>query len=107
MRMMHAAAAGFAALFLSTAVFAQDIEYTLINSSSSTVMEFYTSPVDVAEWEEDILGANVLPAGTMGTVTIADGRSQCDYDLMFIFEDGSELIDTVNICDLASYEITD
>lgn len=36
---------------------------------------------------------------------IADGGSQCDYDVLFVFEDGQELTDTVNICDLNSYTL--
>ena len=107
MRMMHAAAAGFAALFLAHAASAQDVVYTLNNASSATLMEFYTSPTDVGDWENDLLGANVLPAGASGTVTIADGRSQCDYDLLFRFDDGTEMTDTVDICSLDSYTITD
>ena len=107
MRMLHAAAAGFAALALAQAASAQDVYYTLNNYSSSTLMEFYSSPTDVGDWENDLLGANVLPAGSSGTVTIADGRSQCDYDLLFVFDDGTQLTDTVDICSLDSYTITD
>ena len=84
---------------------AQDMEYLLINSTSMTLVEFYTSPTDVDSWEEDLLGDYVLPAGAEGTVVIADGRTQCDYDLLFVFEDGSEFTDTVDICELNSYEL--
>lgn len=84
---------------------AQDVAYTLYNNSPLTVMEFYASPSDVGSWEEDILGANVLPPGQAGTVTIADGRSQCVYDLMFVFEDGQTLTDSVDICTLESYTL--
>ncbi len=84
---------------------AQNIEYTLINSTSLTLVEFYTSPVDVDDWEDDLLGDGVLEPGTQGTVSIVDGRTQCDYDLLFVFEDESEFTDTVNICELSSYEL--
>lgn len=93
--------AGFAAPAL-----AQDVQYELINSSALTLMEFYTSAVDQGSWGADILGADVLAPGEAGAVTIADGSVQCDYDLRFVFEDGQELVDTVNICEMASYTLT-
>ena len=91
---------------LAAPALAQDVQYQLVNDSGLTLMEFYTSPVDEGSWGDDILGANVLATGEAGQVTLADGSAQCDYDLRLVFEDGSELIDTVNACDTASYTIT-
>lgn len=91
----------------SVAASAQDIAYTLLNSTSTTVTEFYTSPVDVESWENDLLATTDLLPGESATVNIGDGRTQCDYDVLFVFEDGEQLTDTVNICDLASYELTE
>ncbi|WP_372839548.1 hypothetical protein [Phaeovulum sp.] len=94
-----------ATVVLSGQVLAQDIAYTLNNFSSLIVVEFYTSPADSDDWEEDILGADVLAPGESGTVNIADGRTQCDYDLLFVMSDGQEVEDTVNICELGSYTL--
>lgn len=101
------AVAALMSVMAAPAALAQDIDYTLINSSSATLMEFYTSATTDSEWGEDLLGMNVLPSGQQGTVLIRDGLRTCDYDILFVFDDGTELTDTVNICDLASYEITD
>jgi hypothetical protein len=91
---------------LAAPAVAQDVQYELINSTGLTLMEFYTSPVAQGIWGDDLLGANVLAAGETGNVTIADGEATCDYDLLFVFEDGQEVVDTVNICDMASYTLT-
>src|SRR3712207_1933242 len=91
---------------LAAPALAQDVDYELINDSGLTLMEFYTSPVDEGAWGDDILGADVLASGEAGTVSIGDGGAQCDYDLRFVFEDGSELVDTVNVCDTARYRLT-
>jgi predicted flavoprotein YhiN len=98
-------AAAAALVLTSAAVGAQDIEYQLLNNTDLTVLEFYTSPVDVDSWENDLLADIDLAPGESATVTIGDGRTQCDYDILFVFDDGQELTDTVNICDLASYEL--
>lgn len=91
---------------LAAPAFAQDVQYELINESGLTLMEFYTSAVDEGAWGDDMLGANVLAAGESGTVAIGDDSDQCDYDLRFVFEDGSEFVDTADICDVESYTLT-
>ena len=85
---------------------AQDVAYELVNATGLTVMEFYTSPQSTDAWGDDILGADVIPAGETGTVTIGDGAAQCAFDLLFVFEDGQELTDSVDICTMASYTLT-
>jgi hypothetical protein len=85
---------------------AQDVTYELVNGTGLTLVYVYTSPVDVTSWGADVLGAEVLGPGEAGTVLIADGSAQCDYDLRFVFDDGQELRDRVNICEIASYTLT-
>ena len=90
---------------LAAPAFAQDVQYQLINDSGLTLMEFYTAPADTGEFGDDILGANVLPAGETGTVGIANASEACDRDLRFVFEDGSESVERANVCDAASFTI--
>jgi hypothetical protein len=87
---------------------AEDLTFTLTNDSSWIVSEFYASPADVNDWEEDILGVDVLGAGEATDVTIGDGRTQCVYDFKFVLEDGTEhTAPAVNICELGSYTLHD
>lgn len=100
-----------AALVLMTAsapAFADDLELTLSNMSSYVVVEFYASPSDVGDWEEDILGTDVLGSEESVEITIADGRTQCSYDLRFVFDDG-DVVDRsgVDLCETESYTLTD
>ncbi|MBW6505940.1 MAG: hypothetical protein K0B00_04225 [Rhodobacteraceae bacterium] len=106
MKMLYRTAAMLAATgFLTVPAFAEDLAFTLNNFSALGLVEFYTSPADTDDWEEDILGEDILPPGTSGDVTIADGRTQCTYDLLFVMSDGQELEDTVNMCELGSYTL--
>lgn len=87
---------------------AEPVTFTLVNGAEDTLMEFYASPPDVGEWEEDILGEDVLEPGESVSITIADGRDDCDYDFLAVFEtyDGEEyeLEHTgVEICDGQTY----
>jgi hypothetical protein len=91
---------------LAAPALAQDVQYELVNRSGLTLMEFYTSAVDEGAWGDDLLGANVLASEESGTVALSDAGAQCAYDLRFVFEDGSELVDTVDVCDAGRYTLT-
>lgn len=104
-RGMVVAAAVFALGAGGTAARAEDLTFTLINKTHATMLRFYTSPVGVNDWEEDVFGKDVLDPGDEMDVTIADGRTVCNYDMRFEFDDDSTTEDTVNLCDLGSYTI--
>ncbi|SFJ64439.1 hypothetical protein [Aerobium aerolatum] len=95
-----------AALSFSTAAYADDLVFKFINKSDFVVTELYTSPSNVSEWEEDILGRDVLGSGESVNVTIADGRRACEYDLRIVFDDGDVLEDTTDLCETASYTVS-
>lgn len=89
---------------------AEDLVFTLKNGTNSVLTEFYTSPVNVNEWEEDVLGRDVLSPGESVRVTIADGRKVCKYDMRFEFTEESDLdttTDTQDLCELGDYTITE
>ena len=101
-------AALMAVVAFATPSHAEDLVFTLTNSTNSTLERFYTSPVGVDAWEEDVLGQDVLEPGERVEITIADGRSVCDYDMRFEFSADSDLDtteDTQDLCELGSYEI--
>lgn len=92
---------------LAAPALAGDVSYELINDSSLTLQYFYTSPVSDPNWSDDFLGDNVLAPGQSGTVTLYGAGDVCDYDVRFVFEDGQELTDEVNVCKMASYTLQD
>ena len=87
---------------------AEDLVFTLTNGTSAVLTEFYTSPVGINDWEDDVFGENVLEPGESMTITIADGRRVCRYDMQFEFEEGSGLdttTDRQDLCALGAYTI--
>ena len=106
--MSYLAGAAFAAAVSVAPAYAEDLVFMLDNQSSGAVQEFYASPVGVDDWEEDILGQDVLPAGEALRITIADGRTVCEYDLRFVFDDGSDMEErNINLCETGSYTVSD
>lgn len=89
--------------------FAEDIYFTLINESNRSLHYFYATPASSGDWGPDLLrGGHTLRAGYNGTVTIADGSSECYYDFLFVMADDSQTqVNDINICDLGSYTIYD
>ena len=108
---IFSAASVFAVLIASTTpAQAEDLVFTLTNSTGSTLERFYTSPVGVNQWEEDVFGTDVLEPGESIEITIADGRTVCEYDMRFEFSEDSDLDtteDTQNLCEMGSYEISE
>ncbi len=108
-KLIYAAAAGLAAILTSATVSqAEDLVFTLTNKTTGTLERFYSSPVGVDEWEEDVFGKDTLGPGESMKITIADGRDVCKYDMRFEFTDDSgfeNMEDTQDLCAMGSYTI--
>ncbi|WP_374397354.1 hypothetical protein [Tabrizicola sp.] len=94
-------------ILAATPVLAEDLVFTLVNDSSHTITEMYVSPTGVDQWGENILTVDAVDPGVSGDVTIADGSDVCDYDLRFVSAEGGEAEQTQNLCDLATFTVTD
>jgi len=77
------------------------------NSTGWTMMYFYASDVGTSDWEEDILGDDVLSSGSSIMMTIDDGTGACRFDFKAVFTNGQELIrNDINVCEIADYYYT-
>ncbi|MCC5976111.1 MAG: hypothetical protein JJT81_18955 [Rubellimicrobium sp.] len=99
------ALAGLVPAILAAPAVAEDVSFQLINQSGLTVVEMYAAPTGAGSWGNDILGANVLPSGETGTVTVAEGQTNCEQALLFIFEDGRTQEAMTDVCGSASFTI--
>jgi len=88
---------------------AQNVEFTLINSTSQSLHYFYAAPSNTTDWGDDLLGeTGTLEAGQTGTVFIGDGSDQCLYDFSFETGEGGTLeAFGIDICALDSYTLTE
>jgi hypothetical protein len=94
-------------VLLATPSLAQDLEFTLVNDSSHTIVEMYVSPVGEDEWGENILTVDVVEPGVSGDVSIADGLDTCEYDLRFVTDTDAEATETQDLCVLSTFTVTD
>lgn len=95
------------ATLIATPTLAEDLVFTLVNDSSLAITEMYVSPVGEDQWGENILMVDAVDPGVSGDVTIAGGLEVCDYDLRFVTAEGAEAEQTQNLCEIATFTVSD
>lgn len=80
------ALAVLAFLFTGKAV-AADYYVDVTNQTGFTIVYMYVSPGDAKSWEEDVLGADVLPDGMTQRVMLSNYYSPI-FDIRLVDEDG-------------------
>jgi hypothetical protein len=77
------------------------------NQTGWTMTHFYASDSRVDDWQEDMLGSDVLAANASIIMNIDDGSGACLYDFKARFTNGQELTRfRVNVCQIADYYYT-
>lgn len=105
-----------AALTLATALLALtnssamalERKVTINNQTSFVIVEFYASNTGTTDWQEDILGSDVLGSGESVVINIDDGSGYCKFDFLAVFDDGDQLVSADNnVCELDEFNFTD
>ena len=90
MRMIGLAALT-AALLAPAAAGAQGAQdFVLLNNTGYTITEVHVSPSKTDDWEEDILGWDVLENGDRVTIEFPRDADACLHDLKVLYVDGEE-----------------
>lgn len=88
-------------LFAPITSFAGTQDFTIINQTGYTIYEVYVSETTNDDWEEDILGKDVLDNGGRLNVTFS-GRSACLWDIMVLDEDDNSVEwSGINLCEVS------
>ena len=81
-----------------------DRHVVIKNRTGWTMLRFYASDSRKDDWEEDILGREVLADGRNLRVNIDDGSGACIYDFKAQFTNGEELTRfRINVCSVSEY----
>ena len=100
----YAGAALAFALSLASPAAALDRHVKIINETSFDIVEFYGSNTGTNDWEEDILGKDVLYSGKSVNVNFDDGSGYCMFDFRAVFSDGDVLVRRkINVCEIGTY----
>ena len=78
-----------ASLALSPAAWAQQAkqDFTLVNKTGYALSEVYVSPTKSDDWEEDILGRDVMENGDLVHISFRRAAKSCLWDLKVVYQD--------------------
>jgi hypothetical protein len=96
------------ALLATSGVWADDVrDITVVNKSGKPIMELYISASETDDWEEDVLGVDVLESGESVKIHFAGPVDTCLYDILATNAEGDEwLLPDVNLCETFTINIT-
>ncbi|HEY9569216.1 MAG TPA: argininosuccinate lyase, partial [Thalassobaculum sp.] len=82
-------------------------DFTLINKTGYALSELYVSPNDEEDWQEDVLGKDILDDGQSVDIAFDRSSKACHWDLMVVYEDdGSSAVwRKIDLCKVARITI--
>lgn len=75
----------------ASAVYAEDLSFTLYNKSGKTIVDLYVSRTDTDVWGEDVLGQSDLKSGDSKHINFPaqNPDSPCFWDVKVVYEDST------------------
>ncbi len=89
---------------------ADERDFTLNNNSSVVLVHVYVSPADVDNWQEDILGQDVLNPGDSVNIHFSpnDGADTCLYDIRVDGQGGEQgFLYKIDLCSTNTVTFSD
>lgn len=80
-----------AVLALPTVASAGSQDFTLVNRTGVAISELYISSAKSDDWEEDVLGQDVLEDGASVDITFSPKEKAALWDLKIVDADGDEV----------------
>jgi hypothetical protein len=75
------------------------LDFKVHNKTRVPIQELYVSSSATDNWEEDVLGRDILPAGRSTMINFVGNHRGCLFDVMAVFSDGDEVVKSrVNLC---------
>ncbi|HLU00170.1 MAG TPA: hypothetical protein VKZ70_10560 [Burkholderiaceae bacterium] len=88
----------------TNAAVAADRKVKVINKTKTPLFAFYASRTSTDDWEEDILGDDVIMPGRSLVIDIDDGTGACKFDFKGEFEDGDVVVKrNIDVCKVGEF----
>ena len=65
-------------------------DFTLVNATGYRIDEVYVAPTKSDDWEDDVLGRDVLGNGEEVEILFSPKESVCHYDIRIVWDDKSD-----------------
>ena len=91
------------AMLTPVAASAQEQNFTLHNKTGYVISEVYVSAHSTNDWEEDVMGRDVLANGETVEISFPRAESACMFDLKVVYDDGETAEwDNFNLCEVST-----
>jgi hypothetical protein len=102
------AAAAAAMILTPTLASAAPQDFELANTTGYDLKNLYISPTSANDWQEDVLGQDVLANGQSVKIHFPGGRGEtCEWDLKVTYQDdSSHEWSNVNLCSITTVTIS-
>ena len=101
-------AASAAAMLFAVGAHAQDIGFSLTNTSDATMTELWVGESSNEDWEHELLEGDEVGPGDSVEVSIEDDLEDCTYDIHAVYDDGdTQDLQDVDICELNDLDVED
>ena len=102
--LIAAIAATFA--LAATPALAADQDFSLHNETGYTISSVFVSAANTKDWEEDVMGRDVLDDGESVDITFPRSEGACKFDLKVVYDDKEEAIwGGLDLCKISKVEI--
>jgi hypothetical protein len=93
--------------FAAPAALAAEQDFVLVNATGYDISELYVAPGRSADWQDDVLGQDVLVDGQQASITFSRSADTCDWDLRVVYADDNSSAEWhgVNLCELSAVTI--
>ncbi len=100
--LVSATAAVAAILFLQSPAFAGQQDFEIVNKTGYAIKHVHVSENDNNNWDEDILGRDMLEDGESVEISFAKGEKNCKWDMKVIYDDGDSAVwQDLNLCKIS------
>ena len=81
-------------------------DFTLVNATGYDIAEVYVAPSASDNWEEDVMGRDILSAGQSVDIGFPPRDKVCIYDLKVVYTDAEEAEwDRFDLCSVSRITI--
>jgi hypothetical protein len=82
-------------------------DFILVNKTGYDISHVYVSPVKSDDWEEDVLGKDVLEDGDAWTIKFNRSTSTCKWDLKVVYadDDSTAVWKNIDLCSVSKITI--
>ena len=88
-----------APLFAANAAHAENLDFSLLNKTGYVISEVYVSSASSNDWEEDVMGSDVLASNESVDIEFEQGSKGCQWDMKVVYDDGEEAVwENLNLC---------